>query len=97
MAAAMRFAFQRGGPLGLGGTEESYKVPALPLSDALRDPRILAFIAVWFGLNLLFGIGSISITGDDQTVAWQAHVGGFIGGLMLFGLFDPVTATPYRG
>jgi membrane associated rhomboid family serine protease len=96
MAAAMRFAFQRGGPLGLGGAGESYKVPALPLGDALRDPRILAFIAVWFGLNLLFGIGSISITGDDQTVAWQAHVGGFIGGLVLFGLFDPVTANQYR-
>jgi membrane associated rhomboid family serine protease len=96
MAAAMRFAFQRGGPLRLGGTDGSYRVPALPLTDALRDPRILGFIAVWFGLNLLFGMGSISITGDDQTVAWQAHVGGFIGGLVLFGLFDPVTAKSYR-
>ncbi len=96
MAAAMRFAFQRGGPLRFGGSEESYKVPALPLGDALRDPRILAFIAVWFGLNLLFGMGSISITGDPQAVAWQAHVGGFIGGLVLFGWFDPVAASTYR-
>ena len=96
MAAAMRFAFQRGGPLRFGGNEESYRVPALPLGDALRDPRILGFIAVWFGLNLLFGMGSVSITGDDQTVAWQAHVGGFIGGLVLFGFFDPVTTSHYR-
>jgi len=96
MAAAMRFAFQRGGPLRFGGSEESYKVPALPLTETLRDPRILAFIAVWFGLNLLFGMGSISITGDDQTVAWQAHVGGFLGGLLLFGLFDPVAASTYH-
>jgi membrane associated rhomboid family serine protease len=96
MAAAMRFAFQRGGPLRLGGTDESYRVPALPLTEALRDPRILIFIAVWFGLNLLFGMGSIAITGGDQTVAWQAHVGGFIGGLVLFGLFDPVSASTYR-
>jgi membrane associated rhomboid family serine protease len=96
MAAAMRFAFQRGGPLRFGGSEESYKVPALPLGDALRDTRVLAFIAVWFGLNLLFGMGSISITGDDQTVAWQAHVGGFVGGLLLFGFFDPVSASNYR-
>ncbi len=96
MAAAMRFAFQRGGPLRFGGSEESYKVPALPLGEALRDRRVLAFIVVWFGLNLLFGTGSISITGDDQNVAWQAHVGGFIGGLLLFGLFDPVSASKYR-
>jgi membrane associated rhomboid family serine protease len=96
MAAAMRFAFQRGGPLRFGGSEESYKVPALPLGEALRDPRILGFIAVWFGINLLFGMGSISITGESETVAWQAHVGGFVGGLLLFGLFDPVSASKYH-
>jgi membrane associated rhomboid family serine protease len=26
-------------------------------------------------------------------VAWQAHIGGFIAGLMLFSLFDPVPRT----
>ena len=92
MAAAMRFAFQRGGPLRFGGSEETYRVPALPLMDALRDGRVLAFIAVWFGLNLLFGMGTVSVTGEDQSVAWQAHVGGFVAGLLLFGLFDPVRA-----
>lgn len=96
MAAAMRFAFQRGGPLRFGGTEESYRVPALPLQEALRDPRLLAFMAVWFGINLLFGLGSVPITGEDQAVAWQAHVGGFLGGLLLFGFFDPVANSAYR-
>ena len=51
---------------------------------------MLAFLAVWFGLNLLFGLGSLSITGGEQAVAWQAHIGGFVAGLLLFGLFDPV-------
>ena len=90
MAAAMRFAFQRGGPLRFGGDDDAYRVPALPLRDALRDTRVLAFLAVWFGLNLLFGLGSVSIIGNEQPVAWQAHVGGFVAGLMLFGLFDPI-------
>lgn len=94
MSGAMRFAFQRGGPLRLGGSDESYRVPALPLSQALRDPRILAFLAVWFGLNLLFGLGSVSIAGQEQPVAWQAHVGGFVAGLLLFGWFDPVQNLP---
>ena len=26
----------------------------------------------------------------DQSVAWQAHIGGFLAGLLLFSLFDPV-------
>ena len=92
MAGSMRFAFQRGGTLRFGGSDDSYRVPALPLMDALRDGRVLAFIAVWFGLNLLFGMGTVSVTGEDQSVAWQAHVGGFVAGLLLFGMFDPVRA-----
>jgi membrane associated rhomboid family serine protease len=90
MSGAMRFAFQRGGPLTFGGSQESYRVPALSLADSFRDPRVLAFLAVWFGLNLLFGLGSVSFTGNEQPVAWQAHVGGFIAGLVLFSWFDPV-------
>jgi hypothetical protein len=50
MAAAMRFAFQRGGPLGIFGRGEdsAYRVPAAPLSAMLRDPRLLVFLLVWF-------------------------------------------------
>jgi len=96
MSGAMRFAFQRGGPLSFGGSHSSYRVPALSLVDTFRDPRVLVFLAVWFGLNLLFGIGSVSITGNEQPVAWQAHVGGFIAGLVLFSWFDPVGVASQR-
>jgi membrane associated rhomboid family serine protease len=91
MAAAMRFVFQPGGPLRWGATDDAaYRIPALPLSVVLRDPRVLAFLGVWFGLNLLFGLGTLSITGGDQPIAWQAHFGGFAAGLLLFSWFDPV-------
>ncbi len=92
MAAAMRFAFQRGGPIWRRGDAQGDRVPALSLGAVLRDPRILAFFAVWFAINLLFGLGSLPIAGADQSIAWQAHVGGFLAGLLLFGLFDPVRA-----
>lgn len=96
MAAAMRFAFQRGGPLGLlrGDGDEAYRVPAIPLTGVLRDARVLIFLAVWFGINLVFGVSSLPITGGDEPVAWQAHVGGFLAGLLLFSWFDP--APQYR-
>ena len=91
MAAAMRFAFQRGGPLSFwrDGSAAAYRVPAIPLTGVLSDPRVLAFLAVWFGINILFGLGSLPITGGDQVVAWQAHIGGFLAGLLLFSWFDP--------
>ena len=92
MAAAIRFAFQRGGPLRLLGInpDDAYRVPALPLRAVLRNPQVLIFFAVWFGLNLLFGLGSLGLDGSDQEIAWQAHVGGFLAGLLAFPLFDPV-------
>jgi membrane associated rhomboid family serine protease len=92
MGAAMRFVFQRGGPLGMigHGERESYHVPAASLATMLRDPRILAFLAVWFGVNFIFGVGAVSMPGTEGTVAWQAHVGGFLAGLLGFSLFDPV-------
>lgn len=96
MAAAMRFAFQRGGPLGMfgGSDEEAYRVPAIPLRGLLRDGRVVLFVVVWFGVNLLFGLGSLSIAGADQPVAWQAHIGGFLAGLLLFSWFDPPELPP---
>jgi membrane associated rhomboid family serine protease len=90
MAAAVRFAFQRGGPLGVFRTSEdrAYRVRAIPLSGVLRDARVLLFLAVWFGINILFGLGSFPVTGSEQSVAWQAHIGGFLAGLLLFSWFD---------
>jgi membrane associated rhomboid family serine protease len=92
MAAAIRFAFVQGSFLSFsrGDAEAAAKVPALSLSRALRNGRVLAFLAVWFGVNIIFSVGAIAIDSDGMSVAWQAHVGGFIAGLMLFSLFDPV-------
>jgi membrane associated rhomboid family serine protease len=96
MAAAMRFAFQRGGPLGLLGRadDSAYRVPAIPLRGVLTDARVVLFLVVWFGINILFGIGSLPITGSEQTIAWQAHIGGFLAGLLLFSWFDPPPNLP---
>ncbi|MBR0692811.1 rhomboid family intramembrane serine protease [Bradyrhizobium lablabi] len=95
MAAAIRFAFVRGSFLSFsrGDAEAAARVPALSLSRALRDGRVLGFLAVWFGVNIVFGLGSITIGGDGASVAWQAHIGGFLAGLVLFSLFDPVPRT----
>ena len=92
MAAAIRFAFVQGSFLSFnrGDADASAKVPSLSLMRALRNPRVLAFLGIWFGVNIIFGVGSIAIGSDGASVAWQAHIGGFFAGLLLFSLFDPV-------
>ena len=95
MAAAIRFAFQRGGPIERWRRPDpsAYFIPAAPLSVALRDPKVVIFLVVWFVLNLVFGIGSGIVPGATQEIAWQAHVGGFLAGLVFFPWFDPIAAT----
>lgn len=97
MAASIRFAFQRGGPLEdwRSASIHSYMIPAAPLRVALRNPKVVIFVVLWFGMNLLFGIGSTIIPGGEQAVAWQTHIGGFLAGLLLFPLFDPVGAAQH--
>lgn len=92
MGAASRFVFQRGGPLDRWRPDASGadRIPAAPIFVALRNPRVMTFVGVWFAFNLLFGIRAMSIVGEDQNVAWEAHVGGFVAGMLLFSLFDPV-------
>ena len=92
MAAAIRFAFVQGSFLSFsrGDANAAAMVPALSLGQAFRNTRVLGFLAVWFGVNIIFGVGAIGIGTDGGSVAWQAHIGGFLAGLMLFSLFDPV-------
>ena len=92
MAAAIRFAFVRGSFLSFNRSDAdtAARVPALPLSRALRDGRVVGFLAVWFGVNIIFGVGAIGVDAETTSVAWQAHIGGFFAGLLLFSLFDPV-------
>jgi membrane associated rhomboid family serine protease len=96
MGAAARFVFEPGGPLDVWRRHRDYtdRVPAAPLTVALRNPRVVAFLAVWFAVNLLFGLGSVPFLGEGQSVAWDAHLGGFLAGLLLFSSFDPVQRPP---
>ncbi len=43
---------------------------------------LLPFVAVWVGISIFFGM--FGVPGTDNPVAWATHVGGFIGGILLF-------------
>jgi len=84
MAAAMRFVF------GARPREVSdlAQAPLESLSKTLTDRRILAVITFWVVLNVVFGLGAVSIAGTEGNIAWEAHIGGFLFGLLCFGFFD---------
>jgi membrane associated rhomboid family serine protease len=94
MAAATRFIFEAGGPLGgsAGYSRSSpaadYLVPAPPLGKLLGERRVLIFLAIWLITNFIFGAGAQTFGLSEAPVAWLAHVGGFALGFFLFPLFD---------
>jgi membrane associated rhomboid family serine protease len=94
MAGASRFVFSGGGFRGGLDGPAAYRRPAAPLLEAMGDRRVLAFLGVWFGLNLLFGLWGAGSGLASGAVAWEAHIGGFLAGLLLFQYFDPVEAGP---
>ena len=60
------------------------------MAGALCDKRIVAFLLLWVALNAYFGLSSVRIAGEEGGIAWEAHIGGFLCGLLLFGSFDRV-------
>ncbi len=84
MGAAARFIFTQARAAALGWPQGI----ATPLSP-LTDGRVLSFVAVWTGINLLFGVTGMQVMGEAQLIAWEAHLGGFFAGLLLMPLVDP--------
>lgn len=92
MASAAWFIFARPAWLLEGRLTEPHERPRESLARMVADRRVLLFLAVWFGTNYLFAVlaGPLGIT--DASIAWEAHVGGFLVGLLLFPWLDPLPA-----
>ena len=86
MGAAFRFVFRNVREAGAAGLPNSARTPLLSLSETLRDRRILAVIVGWTVLNVLLAEAP-GLT-EAAGIAWQAHLGGFYAGLLLYGFFD---------
>ncbi|WP_369601251.1 rhomboid family intramembrane serine protease [Hahella sp. SMD15-11] len=65
-------------------------VPVLIFPFFFTIPATL-YLLVWFGMQLLPGTASLFMPQNMGGVAWWAHVGGFIAGMVLYRLFlDPL-------
>jgi membrane associated rhomboid family serine protease len=49
----------------------------------VRELPAVLFLAIWFGFQLLQGVGSLGVDIQGGGVAFFAHIGGFVAGLVL--------------
>lgn len=56
----------------------------------IAEVRAVYFLFLWFLLQALSGLGTIQ---GAQSVAWWAHIGGFVAGALTFFFFKPKTRT----
>lgn len=93
MAAIVRFAFTPGARLGDYGAIDGREARTAPLSQLGENRQALFFLIVWFGANFFFGAFPAA-AGSSEPIAWEAHLGGFLFGLLAFGAFDHWARRP---
>jgi membrane associated rhomboid family serine protease len=88
--AATRFIFQ---PVVVGVDPNTGQRVMLgrrlaTLGEVLRNPTARFFSLVWIVLNGIVPLLPMFTGGEGVEVAWQAHLGGFIAGMLIVPLFE---------
>jgi membrane associated rhomboid family serine protease len=90
MAAAATFVFDRSGSsYGPAPEGRGFARIASAIRRVLRNRTALMFLGSWLVINLVFGIVATPLGVADAAIAWEAHIGGLLAGLILFPLLDP--------
>jgi len=78
------------------GVYAAYLMAVYPRwQDSLRDLRIVQNAAVFLLINV--GAAYLAALSGVLPIAWEAHLGGFIGGLLVYPLLAPRTPVTARG
>lgn len=85
MGAAARFVFS---PSGRISRQFAHLNRLLSVRESLSNRSVLVFSAIWFLTNFAIGFGQFFGGTDGATIAWEAHIGGFLFGFFCFPLFD---------
>jgi membrane associated rhomboid family serine protease len=92
VGAAFRFLFRMFEARHFGvSAEAAYFVPRMSLLDMATEPRVRLAVLVWLAVNYVVAIATPMAGGG--AIAWEAHLGGFLVGLLGFAAFDRVDDT----
>jgi membrane associated rhomboid family serine protease len=84
MGAAARFGFATRGNSG----PRAFSGAPLTFEETLRSRSVISFVLVWALVNFAAGAGALDLGQGSASIAWQAHIGGFIAGFFGLRLFD---------
>ncbi len=87
MAITVRLIFANGGTLRTAMQRDMSMSPPEPLWRLFTNRSAVVFLIIWISMDVLFA-GSGLLTGNR--IAWEAHLGGLITGLLAFSWFDPL-------
>ncbi|MEM1200762.1 MAG: rhomboid family intramembrane serine protease [Pseudomonadota bacterium] len=87
MAGTVRLMFARRMSVFEAHRQGADQIRALSLAEVFTNPRALTFLAIWVGVTVLAGAGGV-MAPAGASIAWEAHLGGFAAGILIFGLFD---------
>lgn len=91
MAAATRFIFAPPPAFSWMPTAPHAR-PRQSLVELVANPRAALFLGVLFLTNLGFGLFAAPLGVVDAGIAWEAHIGGFVAGLLLLPALDTVSS-----
>lgn len=83
MGAAARFAFR----VDRRRAKPAFAGEVLSIPQVLSSRPAVTFLAVWFAINLVVGLG-FGATEMSAQIAWEAHIGGFLVGFLAIRLMD---------
>ncbi|SSZ40637.1 Rhomboid family [Bartonella grahamii] len=87
MGAIARYGFSSG-YLAVNAQNEKLFGPLLSIKKALCSKGMLVYMGVWLMADFIIGISSILFEENGISIAWEAHIGGFLAGFLLVGFFD---------
>lgn len=83
MGAAARFAFR----IDRSAGKPMFAGTPLPIKLVFRSRATMTFLGVWMVINLVTGLVGFGSMGGDS-IAWEAHIGGFLAGFFGIGAID---------
>jgi membrane associated rhomboid family serine protease len=83
MGAAARFGFQ----IDRSSGRPAFAGRPMPILTVFRSRMAVTFLGVWMVVNLVTGLIGFA-PGVGDTIAWEAHIGGFLAGFLCIDWFD---------
>ncbi|MFM9937959.1 MAG: rhomboid family intramembrane serine protease [Hyphomicrobiaceae bacterium] len=95
MGGAFRFFFNHTDAMQRFGdpNADPRSVPRMSLRQTFTDRRVLTVVAIWVVLNFVTAAASFLLT-SGAGIAWEAHLGGFLLGILGFAVFDAPKPAP---